>query len=1524
VREDAREEWPRLLPIVWKRRERSDKRGRTRSERRREAARQARRTGLVSESSFFPDDDRRIAATNQRPVKRERVAMLLRGTPGADILNGTLGDDVFLGLGGADLLTGNGGRDRYVFNTAAEFLAPGRRILGGPDLDTLVFRSALALADSAFAGVSGIENVRLNGAGISELTLGPVAAAAFGPQIGVFAGAAATGLAVDGSALGAGTGLLVRGSGGADTLTGGAGNDRLIAGDGDDVLNGGLGVDTLRGGAGRDTLAVTLGPAGAGRDVLRGDAGFDTLFLGMTAAQLADAAVRSELLRLKALLDAVPPGGEGGRFLSTPLQLDMQGVEAAFVVLEGQALTIPEALAATAPPVFRLRLNENVETEGTPPFGGGGVAFLVERISGAATAATLTYTVTPSGAAPVAASDLAGGFGSFQITLGEGVDSAGFVVFAVPDAEFEPDETYTVTLTATTAGTISATENAAEAIVFNDDLPPPVFRLRLNENVETEGTPPFGGGGVAFLVERISGAATAATLTYTVTPSGAAPAAASDLAGGFGSFQITLGEGVDSAGFVVFAVPDAEFEPDETYTVTLTATTAGTISATENAAEAIVFNDDLPPPPPPSRLFYFSGVTPASGRELWVFDPAPAPGFGDPAATMIEAAEWLPGPDSSDPREITGLFDRVFFRADEAGNPIWLTWDGAALTPLRDVATEAFDAARPLAERTLSVTTGDLVWLSVADIIGDVLVAYDVDGNDQAVAVLEGTDRRLLTNAGGVPTYVATDPTGPEGAQLFGLLFDPVTGVRQMVRLTDGGDASNAIREVAGLQVQVSLGGDLAAQVFYFAGDFTDAGGAFHRNALWKVLSEFDGTNWSSAQAPVFVDFSAGGSPLFEANPYGFFTLETSPFGTIPDRMFWFQTNPDTGAGEIRMLRENLFSGLYLTDATTYFGHSFQGLQIRPLPDGVALTGYVESLDTNFLTFWTDADDDDDYTLDGVFEAVGGIFEHLTADDAGNIALVWDRGSGDDTLMVFNAGTLVFQTDGLGQIDELRMAGGHLVFRVEKGPDGLPTLFHHRLGATEALDIPTDEDTSPGTESSWWSDGLADTAIPGALVFEAYLGPSFGARLFVTDGTDIVSPAGGFFRTSEGAVLNGQWVGTGYAIGFGLSGLYSIAADGTVTALYLDSTNFSFEAEVLGQQVLFGTTTSALKAVLVFDATTATTSTLLDNHLLGSASTVGSRIVFSARDDSRAENRDFTTSNDVWTLYAYDGAAVRPLLDLHSPGGADPIQGWRSGRADFLGDDARVFWKQAGNLGGVDLGVEVHMIEPGAADPAATLAVRDLALGPSSGALWDDAVFANGRLFFVGSTTGQGGERRVWTTADLFDATPVTGPALRHPFGFPGELVTVGGEVFFTALEDSLGFQTLFQVNDDLLTAAPVLPAGWGTVQGLAAGGGDLYFVGIRGGDAQIWRLSPGATPGAAGLPERLTDLATPPFMGGIVLGGDANLYFARTEAATGTERWLVDVTAPGGARLLADLNMQPVPGSYFPEQVTVASDHLW
>jgi Ca2+-binding RTX toxin-like protein len=190
------------------------------------------------------------------------------GGAGGDVLAGGAQADSFdLSHGGSDTAMGNGGND--TFNVGAA-LSAGDSIDGGAGNDTLVlngdYSGGLALGASTIANV---ETVQLAGGHSYNLTSndGNVAAGAT--------------LAIDASALAAGTTLTFNGASETDgsfTIIGGAGNDTLTGGaqaDTFDLSHGGN--DTAHGGSGSDTF--DMGAAFTAADRIDGGAGNDTLVL---------------------------------------------------------------------------------------------------------------------------------------------------------------------------------------------------------------------------------------------------------------------------------------------------------------------------------------------------------------------------------------------------------------------------------------------------------------------------------------------------------------------------------------------------------------------------------------------------------------------------------------------------------------------------------------------------------------------------------------------------------------------------------------------------------------------------------------------------------------------------------------------------------------------------------------------------------------------------------------------------------------------------------------------------------------------------------------------------------------------------------------------------------------------------------------------------------------------------------------------------------------------------------------------
>lgn len=312
-------------------------------------------------------------------------------------------------------------------------------------------------------------------------------------------------------------------------------------------------------------------------------------------------------------------------------------------------------------PEFRMRIVENFEREGTPPGPGGGIVLEVSRDPGTdLRAATVTVLAgAPAGSAAASEEDLVGGFGPWIVAFAEGETTAFLTVQAAPDSVFEPDEAILFGLASASFGTVVA--NAVTALIFNDDLPPPAFALRREENgisaAEGTGSISEASGIYAFAIDRVSGAATAATITLAV---GGGTATADDLVAGFPSLTIEIPEGVDTVQFTLIAEPDALPEPDETFSVALVSSTVGTVDSTPLGV--VIFNDDVPPPSPVFTLTLAENVLPegtGAGNDGFIAffvqrDPA-----SDLSAATVQVAVNPFGANAIDGSDLTSGFNAI-------------------------------------------------------------------------------------------------------------------------------------------------------------------------------------------------------------------------------------------------------------------------------------------------------------------------------------------------------------------------------------------------------------------------------------------------------------------------------------------------------------------------------------------------------------------------------------------------------------------------------------------------------------------------------------------------------------------------------------------------------------------------------------------------------------------------------------------------------------------------------------------------
>jgi hypothetical protein len=147
--------------------------------------------------------------------------------------------------GGSDNFKGGNGNDVFWFNAAD--LTSADTIDGGAGVDRLVFTSSGTVAATAFASVTGFEELTLNGGG-NNVTLRDSLIAA--SSVGYFTiHDSANNDTVDGSGITNNVGITIFSEGGTDTFKGGNGNDAFWFGAADltsaDTVDGGAGFDTL-------------------------------------------------------------------------------------------------------------------------------------------------------------------------------------------------------------------------------------------------------------------------------------------------------------------------------------------------------------------------------------------------------------------------------------------------------------------------------------------------------------------------------------------------------------------------------------------------------------------------------------------------------------------------------------------------------------------------------------------------------------------------------------------------------------------------------------------------------------------------------------------------------------------------------------------------------------------------------------------------------------------------------------------------------------------------------------------------------------------------------------------------------------------------------------------------------------------------------------------------------------------------------------------------------------------------------
>lgn len=216
----------------------------------------------------------------------------------------------------------------------------------------------------------------------------------------------------------------------------------------------------------------------------------------------------------------------------------------------------------------------------------GFVDLLVTRTGGSSGAATVSYTL--AGVTATAGADFNATAGT--ISFADGETQRAIRVAVTNDSLFEGDETFEVTLTGTTAGSIGTA--TATGTIINDDASPQPATLSIANASVTEGN--SGTTQIRFEVTRTGSGSGEASANYTVNFGNAD--AADFVSGSAFVGRVTLvdGEWVDVITLDVLG--DTVVEPDETFTITLSNANMGTQIGTATATGTIA-NDDIAPAP---------------------------------------------------------------------------------------------------------------------------------------------------------------------------------------------------------------------------------------------------------------------------------------------------------------------------------------------------------------------------------------------------------------------------------------------------------------------------------------------------------------------------------------------------------------------------------------------------------------------------------------------------------------------------------------------------------------------------------------------------------------------------------------------------------------------------------------------------------------------------------------------------------------------------------------------------------------
>jgi RTX calcium-binding nonapeptide repeat (4 copies)/Calx-beta domain len=235
----------------------------------------------------------------------------------------------------------------------------------------------------------------------------------------------------------------------------------------------------------------------------------------------------------------------------------------------------PVSLAIAATDASKLEGNA-----GNTPF-----TFTVTRSGDNSAVTTANWAVTGTGANPANAADFGGTLPTGTVSFGVGETAKAITVNVSGDTVGELNENFAVTLSNPSAPATISTATAAGNIL-NDDKGLAITPTNASQTEGNSGIKAF-----TFTIDRVGDTSGITDMKWTVKGNGADPANAADFDSGIlpvGKVRFLPGE--TSKLISVNVRGDTTFEPDETFSVAITAVTGG--STPINIGTGTIQNDD--------------------------------------------------------------------------------------------------------------------------------------------------------------------------------------------------------------------------------------------------------------------------------------------------------------------------------------------------------------------------------------------------------------------------------------------------------------------------------------------------------------------------------------------------------------------------------------------------------------------------------------------------------------------------------------------------------------------------------------------------------------------------------------------------------------------------------------------------------------------------------------------------------------------------------------------------------------------